>query len=170
MEITAQTKFAHISPKKVKPLLADLRGKGAQEVLSNLKYARSKAGQMLFKAIASALANAINNYNFKPDNLKIKSLVADEGPRYKRYWLRSHGAADIRLKRMTHIKVVLEGTTPVKGVSKPTVSKRLSKSGLGSAEKTSGAPAAPAKVKSVTSTPPKGKLGGRKLFTRTTNK
>src|SRR4030042_3535884 len=113
MEIIAEVKFAHISPKKVKPLLGDLRRRPVMEVLTGLRYAQSKAGQLIYKLIASATANALNNYNLKSDNLKIKLLTADDGVRYKRYWLRSHGAADVRLKRTTHLRVVLEEITPI---------------------------------------------------------
>lgn len=108
MEITATAKFIHISPKKVQPWLKSLRLKQAILVLDSLKYSNTKAGQMVYKVIASAVNNAVNNYNFKPDNLRIKLLAVDEGPRHKRYWFRSHGSADVRLKRMSHIKVVLE--------------------------------------------------------------
>lgn len=170
MEITAEVKFARISPKKVQPWLAGFRRKRAMEALSSLRYARSKTGKMLYKLIASAVANAINNYNFKADNLEIKSLVVGEGPRQKRYWLRSHGAADVRLKRMAHLKVVLQEITPVKVEKKsPPVSPTT-------APKT--APAKPAGG-SVASTIPtakadlaklRGRWGGKKLFPRTTNK
>ena len=104
MEITAIAKFTRISPKKVQPWLKSLRLKPATLVLDSLRYVNTKAGQMVYKVVASA----VNNYNFKPDNLRIKLLTVDEGPRFKRYWFRSHGSADVRLKRMAHIKVVLE--------------------------------------------------------------
>ena len=108
MEITAIAKFTHISPKKVQPWLKDLRLKPAALALDSLRYVNTKAGQMIYKVIASAVSNAVNNYNFKPDNLRIKFLTVDAGPSLKRYWFRSHGSADVRLKRMAHIKVVLE--------------------------------------------------------------
>ncbi len=170
MEITAQVKFARISPKKVQPLLADLRRRQVDEVLQGLRYARSKAGKMLYKVIASAVANATNNYNFKTDNLKIKSLVVDEGPRYKRYWFRSHGSADVRLKRSAHLKVVLEEIVPVKIEKKPVKTTLPSKS-VSSAPIAAVSAAAPAKPdKSGGLNKPAGRLGGKKIFTRTTNK
>jgi len=174
MEIAAQIKFAHISPKKVQPLLGDLRRKPVVAVLSSLKYARTKAGKMLYKVIASAVANAANNYNFKPDNLKIKTVTADEGPRYKRYWFRSHGSADVQLKRMTHITVILEEIVPVKLESKAGKSgSSLSPKTVPSAS-TSGDKPTPTGLDKTkpdpAAKPPRGRLGVKRLFTRTTNK
>lgn len=112
MEVSAYAKFVRISPKKVQPLLKGLRGKPVEEVLASLRYSQTKAGKLLYKLIASASANASNNYNLKPDNLKIKKLVADEGSRFKRYWFRSRGSADTQLKRTAHLSVVLEEAVP----------------------------------------------------------
>jgi len=174
MEIVAKLKFARISPKKVQPLLGSLRRKPAQAVLNSLRYTQTKGGRMVYKLIASAVANAANNYNAKPENLRIKSLVVEEGPRHKRYWFRSHGSADIRLKRMSHINVVLEEIMPTSpdkasqpvGVipaKKPAPEKSAKTAGGGTSA------TGPA-LKSDNIAKPKGKLGGKKLFTRTTNK
>jgi len=122
MEIVAKAKFIRISPKKVHPLLKDLRRKKAVLVLASLRYAHTKAGKLLYKLISSAISNATNNYNLKTDNLKIKTLTVDEGPRLKRHWLRSHGSADVILKRSSHLVVVLEEIQPTaspKAKSKP---------------------------------------------------
>ena len=108
MQIKAKAKFVRISPKKVKPLLKDIKGKKTKVVLEALKYSPRKSGQLLYKLIASAVANANNNYNLDKDNLKIKNIVADSGPTFKRQWMRSHGSADGRLKRTAHLSVVLE--------------------------------------------------------------
>ncbi|MFH0912208.1 MAG: 50S ribosomal protein L22 [Patescibacteria group bacterium] len=173
MEITAQVKFARISPKKVKPLLGNLRRRPVTEVLNSLRYVPSKAGRMVYKLINSAVANATNNYNFKTDNLKIKLLTVDEGPRHKRYWLRSHGAADVKLKRMAHLNVVLEEIAPVVAQSKDKSLSSASVKPVVSPDKTKSTasenhtPAAP------TPTPankPKKGLSAKRLFTRTTNK
>lgn len=108
MEVIAQAKFIRISPKKVRPLLKDLRSKPVVLALSSLRYAHTKAGRLLYKLVHSAAANASNNYNLKLDNLRIKSITANDGPRLKRYWFRSHGSADVILKRNAHLKVILE--------------------------------------------------------------
>ncbi|HAR55024.1 TPA: 50S ribosomal protein L22 [Patescibacteria group bacterium] len=171
MEITAIAKFSRISPKKVQPWLKNLRRQPAAAALDSLRYVNTKAGRMVYKVIASAVSNAVNNYNFKPDNLRIKSLTVDEGPRQKRYWFRSHGSADVRLKRLAHIKVVIEETTQ-QTITKPLTKSVASKAGL-QPDKT--------KVLSDKSSKPAGPTGKsenmkvkksttRRIFSRTTNK
>ena len=172
MEITATAKFVHISPKKVRPWLANLRHRSAVESLAALKYARSKAGKLVYKLLHSAMANATNNYNFKADNLTIKSLAVDDGPRLKRYWLRSHGAADVRLKRMSHLKIVLEEivATPINKPALPVAPSAKSKISPTSSASDKGAPiSAEAKPTAANKSKLRG-LGMRKIFTRTTNK
>ncbi|MDD5605834.1 MAG: 50S ribosomal protein L22 [Patescibacteria group bacterium] len=112
MDIQATAKFVRISPKKALPLVRSLRGKKATVAVAGLKTHPTKTSLILQKLIYSAISNAKNNYNLKEDNLKIKRLTVDEGPRYKRYWFRSRGSADQLLKRASHFQVVLTEITP----------------------------------------------------------
>lgn len=167
MEVTAKAKFVRISPKKVKPLLRDLKGKSPTVVLSALQYSPHKAGKLLYKLVASALNNASNNYNLKHDNLKIKKITADEGPRFKRRWMRSHGSADTLLKRTSHLTVVLEEVLPTLPSAKTKVASSKSadkKSDHISKESSTILGPKPELVK------PKSRLDIKKVFRRTTNK
>lgn len=174
MEITAIAKFVHISPKKVQPWLKGLRQQPASAALDSLRYANTKAGKMIYKVIASAVSNAVNNYNFKPDNLCIKLLTVDGGPRSKRYWFRSHGSADVRLKRTAHIKVVLEEIVKDKATHKPaknltakpsTTAPKTQKTDVKS-DKTNQPPITIQKNDGVKSQ----KSATKRIFSRTTNK
>jgi len=172
MEVQASLKFARISPKKVRPLLKNIRGQRVGQVLSSLKYSPSKAGRLIRQVIASASANAVNNYNLKADNLRVKSLVTGDGPRYKRYWFRSRGSADQLLKRTAHIAVVLEEIKPTLGSPKP-----QPKTSPSDTPKTT-TPASKSAQPAATSAAPKTKstaanrkgLNVGKIFRRTTNK
>lgn len=170
MDIKAEAKFVQISPKKVHPWLAGLRRKPVVLALDSLRYAQSKAGKMLYKLIHSAAANATNNYNFKIDNLKIKSLVVDEGPRIKRYWFRSHGSADIKLKRYAHLRVILEEIIPVKVEKKAATLPITPISPKADATKLGSPTNLTSEHGKTELSRPKNKLSGKKLFTRTTNK
>jgi large subunit ribosomal protein L22 len=44
------------------------------------------------------------------DMLYIKDIRVDDGPRMKRVWFRGRGRADMLLKRMCHITVVVDQT------------------------------------------------------------
>ena len=112
MDVNASAKFVRISPKKALPLVRSLRGKKVNAALAGLKKHPTKTAGILYKLIYSAVSNARNNYNLKEDNLKIKRLTVDEGPRFKRYWFRSRGSADQLLKRGSHFNVVLTEITP----------------------------------------------------------
>jgi len=173
MEVIAKVRFARISPKKVQPLLGDLAKKPVNLVLDNLRYVPTKGGKLVYKLIAAAVANAANNYNIKPENLRIKSLVVNEGPRSKRYWLRSHGAADIKLKRMAHLTVILEEVLPtgVRRPAKPIVPGSAPSAGYKTPLATVPKSSAPGPTPQTEKTSkPKGRLGIKRLFTRTTNK
>ena len=174
MQITAKAKFVKISPKKVKPLLKEIRNKSTNEVLDALKYSPHKAGQLVRKLIASAVANAYNNYNLDKDNLKIKSIVADDGPTYKRRWLRSRGSADLILKRTTNLQVVLEEVLPqvkTKTKAKAPAAKKeddATKSDKPAEIKEKSQPQS--QDKTIDKKSQKSKLDVKKIFRRTTNK
>lgn len=183
MQIKAKAKFVRISPKKVKPLLKDIKGKKTKIVLEALKYSPHKSGQLLYKLIASAVANANNNYNLNKDNLKIKNITADSGPTFKRQWMRSHGSADVRLKRTAHLSVILEeilASSKKKIASSKSKIKKSDSSTTKTKDETSDAPPPPTESDKATpgqldSKASDNKTAGKKLdikkiFRRTSNK
>lgn len=169
MEIHAKAKFVRISPKKARSLLARLRGMKTSVALDHLKYHRSKTAQIVRKLISSAVSNAKNNYNFKEDNLKIQNLVVDDGPMYKRYWLRSRGSADRLLKRTGHFHLTLAEIHPTV-VKKPVAKPVQPKAPTDTSDSTK--PAAKPEVTKPAGEAPKPKTSAfKKIFTRrTTNK
>ncbi len=121
MEVKATIKFARISPKKAASTVAALRKQKVAGALEQLRFTNNKTAGIVYKLLHSAVSNAKNNYNLKEDNLLIKTITVSDGPRYKRYWLRSRGSADTLLKRTSHFNVVLAEIKPttVKKVVKP---------------------------------------------------
>lgn len=174
MEIQASAKFVRIGPKKVRSLLVPLRGMKVGDVLTHLKYHRSKAAKLVYKLVHSALSNAKNNYNFKEDNLKIQRLTVDSGPTYKRYWLRSRGGADKLLKRSSHLKITLAEINPTvvkKTVAKPVTIRPQPSTDTTSAPLKATDTSDKSKASPSPETPKPTKGGFRKIFTRrTTNK
>jgi len=110
MQIKAEAKYLPISPRKVR-LVADLiRKKSVSESLVLLENIPKRGAGFLRKAICSALANAVNNFNLKKEDLIVSRLLVDGGPTIKRMD-KSHGARfdrGIIRKRTSHIKVILE--------------------------------------------------------------
>jgi large subunit ribosomal protein L22 len=59
------------------------------------------------KVVASAAANAENNYNLDPDDLYILNIMADDSFRVKRIKARPHGRAARILRRYCHVTVIV---------------------------------------------------------------
>ena len=68
---------------------------------------------MIGKTLKSAVANAENNANLKPDGLVVKEATVGEGPTIKRIMPRARGSASPILKRTSHIRIVLSDEIPI---------------------------------------------------------
>jgi len=104
----ATVKNVRITSRKVKIVIDLIRGKQVDDALAILKYTPKSAAPVVEKLLASAVANAENNQGKSRDTLYVAEVFANEGPTFKRYWARSHGRADVILKRTSHITVVLD--------------------------------------------------------------
>ena len=108
MEIRAKGKFVRISPQKIRLVMAQVRGKKAEEALNLLSFAPQRGARILRKLINSAVANAQENAGIDVDSLYIAKLYADEGPTLKRWRPRAQGRATRIRKRTSHLTVVLD--------------------------------------------------------------
>jgi large subunit ribosomal protein L22 len=107
MEVKAISKDTGISPRKVRPLVDMVRGKKVEEALSLLKFAPTPTARVVAKVVKSAAANAENNFQMDPADLKIVSIFADEARTMKRFRPRARGRAAPILKRSSHITVIV---------------------------------------------------------------
>ena len=108
MEVSATAKMVPVSPRKVRLLLEKLPGKTVDEAIILLRYAPTPMAKDVAKVVQSAAANAENNYQMSPGDLRIKYAVAGEGKRLKRYRARSRGRPSPYVKRTSHITIVVE--------------------------------------------------------------
>lgn len=107
MEIKAKAKYIRLSPRKTR-LIADLiRGLDVKEAENQLIFLRKAAARPVLKLLKSAIANALNNFKLKEENLYIKSITVDSGPTLKRWQPRAFGRATPIRKRSAHISIVL---------------------------------------------------------------
>jgi ribosomal protein L22, bacterial type len=105
----ATTKFLIASPTKVRPVANVLKLKSYSEAMAILENMPQKGARLLTKTMKSAAANALNrNKKLDEDMLFVKEIRIDEGPRLKRLWCRGRGRADMLLKRMCHITVIVD--------------------------------------------------------------
>lgn len=105
----ATTKFLIASPTKVRPVANVIKRKTCSEAVSILENMPQKGARLISKTLKSAIANALYaNKKLDEDMLYVKEIRIDEGPRLKRVWFRARGRADMLLRRMCHITVVVE--------------------------------------------------------------
>ena len=107
-KIRAIVKYVPMSPRKVRLVLNQVRGLAADEALAILKFTHKAAAKPVAKLIASAIANAEENYGLSREDLYISQIFADVGPTHKRWKAGARGRAKPILKRSSHITVVLE--------------------------------------------------------------
>lgn len=108
MEVRATAKFVRVQPRKVRQIAREVRGKSAVRAADTLRFHPGKGARMLGKVIRSAIANAQENHQADPDNLRITDIQINEGPVLKRIHARAMGRANRILKKMSHITVVVE--------------------------------------------------------------
>ena len=107
----AKAKFLFASPSKIRPVADLVRRKPYPEAMSLLENMPQKGARLIHKVVKSAASNAlVLNKKLDEDMLYIKEIMVDEGPRVKRIWYRGRGRADMLLKRLCHITVLVDET------------------------------------------------------------
>ena len=109
MEVRAVTKDTGISPRKVRLLVDMVRGKRVDDALNILKFVPTPTARVVAKVVKSAAANAENNFQMDPSDLKVVSIFADQARTMKRFRPRARGRANPILKRSSHITVIVVG-------------------------------------------------------------
>ncbi|MDR3174780.1 MAG: 50S ribosomal protein L22 [Treponema sp.] len=107
----AVTKYLIASPFKIRPVADLIRRKPYPEALALLENMPHRGARIIRKTVKSAASNALNrNKQLNEDMLYVKDILIDEGPRMKRVWFRARGRADMLLKRLCHVTVVIDET------------------------------------------------------------
>lgn len=105
MEVKAIHRNARSSAQKTRLVADQVRGLPVDKALDLLKFSPRKAAALIRKVLASAVANAENNYSLNYDKLVVSRIMVDEGPSLKRIMPRAKGRADRIVKRTSHISV-----------------------------------------------------------------
>ena len=108
MEARAQVTHVRMSPRKVKVVLDLIRNKPVEIATAIVKNTPKAACEPVGKLLASAVANAENNYNMDKSNLYVAECFACPGPILKRIRPRAQGRAFRINKRTSHITLVLK--------------------------------------------------------------
>lgn len=105
MEVGATLKYARISAQKVRLVANQVRGLSAEKATSLLRFSNKKAAAIIQKVLDSAVANAEHNEGADIDELKVLTIMIDEGPMARRFHARARGRANQILKRTCHITI-----------------------------------------------------------------
>lgn len=93
--------------RKVRRVTDTIRGRRVGEALAILRFIPNAPARDVYKVVASAAANAENNYEADPDSLWVMNVVVDEGFTIKRVRARSHGRSSRIMRRSSHITVTV---------------------------------------------------------------
>ena len=114
MEVQALTRYAHMSPKKVREITRVIQGRSASEALEMVRFIPRKSARLVAKTLKSAIANAEDLKEHKKeyagmrtDRLVIKEALAQTASSFKRFTPKARGSAGPIIKRNCHIKIVL---------------------------------------------------------------
>lgn len=123
----AISKYLMGSPFKIRPVADIVRSKPYPEAMSILENMPQKGAGLIRKTVKSAASNALaGNKQLDEEMLYIREIFVNEGPKLKRVWFRGRGRADMQVKRMCHITVVIDEALD-SGARSTGVSKKVDK-------------------------------------------
>lgn len=107
MKVQSKASYLSISPQKIRLVADKVRGMSAKQAVTVLEFMPQKGAEFVQKTLKSAIANAENNYDLNPDNLVVETIYAGDGPRLKRMKAGARGRSKPRVKRTSHLMIVL---------------------------------------------------------------
>jgi len=107
VEVRAVAKNTGIPASKVRPLVDMVRGKKVDEALTLLRFTPTPKAKVVAKVVQSAAANAENNFQIDPADLKVVSIYVDEARSMRRFRPRSRGRVSPIRKHSSHITVIV---------------------------------------------------------------
>jgi len=96
-----------VSAQKVRLVCDMVRGQPASRAMDTLKFTPKVAAHHVRKLLASAIANAEENFGVSRDDLFIYHIAADEAPTRKWRRFGARGRFKPILRRASHITVIL---------------------------------------------------------------
>ncbi len=108
MATVAKLRNARIAAQKVRLVADQIRGVRVEKAINILTFSNKKAAAIVKKVLESAIANAEHNDGADVDELKVNTIMVDEGPVMKRWRARARGRAAKIIKRTCHVTVSVE--------------------------------------------------------------
>ncbi len=112
MEAVAKLKNCPLSARKMRLVVANIRGKNVNEALDILRFTTREASEWAEKVLLSAIANWENKldnaYEAGDYDLYVKTALVDEAGMLKRFRPAPHGRAHRIRKRSNHLTLIVE--------------------------------------------------------------
>lgn len=108
MEARAVTRYARVSPRKMRLVVDQVRGRSVGDALTILKFVPKGCADIVAKTVRSAVANAENTQSVDVDLLYVKSAEVGQAGMWKRFMPRGMGRANRIRKRLSHLTVVVD--------------------------------------------------------------
>ena len=108
MEARAVTRFVRVSPRKMRLVVDQVRGRSVGEALTILKFVPKGCAGVVSKTLRSAVANAENTQSVDVDLLYVKWAEVGQAGMWKRFMPRGMGRANRIRKRLSHLTVVVD--------------------------------------------------------------
>jgi large subunit ribosomal protein L22 len=106
-DIRAELNNLPLSAQKVRLVIDLIRGRDANEVLEMLRFVNKGAALPVSKLVASAVANAEENFGVSRDDLYVANIFANEAPTRKWRRFGARGRFKPILRRTSHVTVIL---------------------------------------------------------------
>ena len=107
MQYKAIHRYADMSPRKIRPFAALIRGRPVEEAIELLKFLPNKSARLLEQVLKSAVGNAEDRGARDIEDLEVSEARVDGGPIMKRIMPRARGTAYPIKRRYAHIHVTL---------------------------------------------------------------
>lgn len=107
MQTSAALRGVRLSAQKGRLVADQIRGLPVDKALSILKFSPKKGARIIQKVLESAIANAEHNDGADIDELKITTIMVEQGPSFKRFMPRAKGRAFKIIKPTCHIFVTV---------------------------------------------------------------
>ena len=106
-EVRSVNKNVRSSTRKLKPLLKSIVGKKVNNAIRDLTFSEKRISKDIKKTIASAVANAENNFQYDIDKLVVKEAYCGKKIIMKRFRPRAKGRAAPIIKPYSSVTIIL---------------------------------------------------------------
>ncbi len=107
MRVSAVLRGTRLSAQKGRLVADQIRGLPVDRALNVLTFSPKKGAVIIKKVLESAIANAEHNEGADIDELKVATVLVDEGSTMKRFRARAKGRGARILKPTCHITVTV---------------------------------------------------------------